>query len=364
MEDIAPGLLEEIRDSFTEKISTSPKIAKLYKAIQDGTATYIEAEEYAYEVGAALAEAFGEHLSSAALPDGKMYFNIADRVLRPLLEEDHAIIADAAAQVQTALNEKAGIHLKAQTAPVDNDRIDGIVNKVSAADNFDDVAWVLDEPVKTYSQAVVDSTLRANVDFQGRAGRQPKIIRKSEWKCCDWCRHLAGEYEYPDVPDNIYRRHENCRCTVEYDPGDGTRQNVHTKKLTQAGQSDTIEERRKTGLGNLGTFRPNDHHNTIQKYVGINRADVAAAAKAGKRHSGVYVDAVGKTRKQLQRSIINRTAEVERHADKIKHPETYISDWATLDPRYQAGLLRKWEKDMRRNAEQAEIELSVFEERF
>ena len=98
--------------------------------------------------------------------------------------------------------------------------------------------------------------------------------------------------------------------------------------------------------------------------MGINRADVAAAAKAGKRHTGVYADAMGKTRKQLQRSIINRIAEVERHADKIQHPETYISDWATLDPRYQAGLRRKWGKDMRRNAEQAEIELSVFEERF
>lgn len=145
----------------------------------------------------------------------------------------------------------------------------------------DDAADMFQEIID-YSQAVVDGTLRANVDFQGRAGRRPKIIRKSEWKCCDWCRHLVGEYEYPDVPDDIYRRHENCRCTVEYDPGDGTRQNVHTKKLTQAGQSDTIEERRKTGLGNLGTFRPNDHHNTIQKYVGINRADVAAAAKAGK----------------------------------------------------------------------------------
>lgn len=369
MEDIAPGLLDEIRTSFTEKISNSPKITQLYKAIQDGTATYIEAEEYAYEVGSALAEAFGEHLSAAVLPDGKMYFNIADRVVRPLLEENHAIIADAAAQVQTALNEKAGIGLKAQTVPVDDDRIDGIINKVSASDNYDDVAWVLDEPVKTYSQAVVDETLRANVDFQGKAGRNPRIIRKAERKCCEWCRMLAGEYDYLELydlddPREVYRRHENCRCTVEYDPGDGTRTNVHTKKLTQAGQSDTIEESRKNALSNLGTFRPNDYHSTIQEFVGLNRDDVFAAAKNGKRHSGVYTDAMGKTRQQLQRSIINRVSQVERHADKIRHPELYVSDWATRDSRYQAGLIRKWEKDMRRNAEQAEIELAVFEGRF
>ena len=364
MDDIAPGLLEDIRNSFTDKISNSPKISALYNAIQNGTATYIDTEEYAYEVGAALAEAFGEHLSAAVLPDGKMYFNIADRVVRPMLEEDHSIIADAAAQVQKALNQQAGIGLKAQTVDVNVDRIDGIVNKVSEADYFDDVAWMLDEPVKLFSLAVVDDTLQSNVTFQGKAGRRPRIIRKATRKCCDWCSQLAGQYEYPNVPEDVYRRHANCRCTVDYDPGNGTRQNVHTKKLTMPGESDIIEERRKIGLGNLGTFRPKDYHNVIQEHVGINQNDVVTAAKAGKRHAGVYVDAMNKDRKQLQRSIINRTAEVERHADKILHPETYVSDWADRDPRYQAGLLRKWEKDMRRNAEQAEIELSVFEMRF
>lgn len=26
---------------------------------------------------------------------------------------------------------------------------------------------------------------------------------------------------YPDVPPDVYRRHERCRCTVLYDPADG-----------------------------------------------------------------------------------------------------------------------------------------------
>ena len=251
MEDIAPGLLEEIRESFAHKVSTNPRIAKLHKAIQDGTATYIEAEEYAYEVGAALSEAFSEHLSSAVLPDGKMYFNIADRVLRPLLEEDHAIIADAAAQVQTALNQKAGIHLKARTAPVNNDRIDGIINKVSAADRFDDVSWVLDEPVKNFSQAVVDDTLKINVRFQGKSGLRPKIIRRAESKCCEWCSRLEGEYDYPHVPPDVYRRHERCRCTVDYDPGSGKIQNVHTKEWQSAEEYAKLEARKQLGLTSL-----------------------------------------------------------------------------------------------------------------
>jgi hypothetical protein len=231
MEDIAPELLEQLRTRFSEKISVNPKIRALYKRIQSGDATYADAEEYAYLVGEALSQTFGELLSSDVLPDGRMYYNIADRVVRPLLEEDHSLIADAAKTVQTTLNEKAGIGIKAQSVAVNTDRIDGIINKISGAENFDDVAWMLDEPVKNFSMNVVDEILRANVDFQGRAGLRPRIIRKAERKCCEWCSQLAGEYDYP-VDREVYRRHERCRCTVEYDPGSGKRQNVWTKAWT------------------------------------------------------------------------------------------------------------------------------------
>lgn len=230
MEDISPGLLEKIRATFADLISKNPNIAQLQQAVQNGTATYIEAEDFAYHVGVALSEAFSAHLSASVLPDGKLHFNIAEKVLRPMFEDDHKMVSEIATQVQTTLNLKAGIRIKAQTAKVDVDRIDGFINKLSTAENFDDVAWVLNDPVVNYSQAVVESVLKANIDFQGKAGLRPRIIRKAERKCCEWCNSLAGEYDYPDVPDDIYRRHERCRCTVDYDPGTGRRQNVHTKQ--------------------------------------------------------------------------------------------------------------------------------------
>lgn len=247
MEDIAPELLELLRKRFLERIAVSPKIRTLFKRIKEGKATYADAEDYAYMIGQALSQTFGEYLSSAVLPDGRMYFNIADRVLRPLLEENHAIVSEAAVMVQTFLNQQAGIGIKAQTAAVNSDRIDGIVNKVSAAENFDDVAWVLDEPVKNFSMNVVDEILRANVDFQGRSGLRPKIIRKAEHKCCEWCSQLAGEYDYP-VDRAIYQRHERCRCTVEYYPGDGRKQDVYSKRWTESIDSATMEARKNVGL--------------------------------------------------------------------------------------------------------------------
>lgn len=250
MEDISPSLLKQIRDDFTRRIETSSEIKALYEAIQTGKATYAQAEDYAYEIGSALANAFEANLSSSILPDGRMYYNIAQSVVRPMLEEDHAIISDAAVQVQNSLNTKAGIHIKAQTVPVNDNRVSGIIDKVSDADIYDDVAWVLQEPVKNFSMNVVDEILRANVDFQGKSGLRPKIIRKSEHRCCEWCSRLAGVYDYP-VDREVYQRHERCRCTVDYDPGTGKIQNVHTKQWTNAKDRGTLEERKQTGLTSL-----------------------------------------------------------------------------------------------------------------
>ena len=229
MEDIAPQLLETLRSRFSEKIAANPKIRALEKKIEAGLATYVDAEDYSYLIGKALAEVFADNLSSSMLPDGRMYYNIAQRVLQPLLEEDYNIVSKAATTVQTFLNQKANIGIKAQTAPINEDRIYGIVNKVSEAVSFDDVKWVLDAPIVNYSMNVVDEILRSNVEFQGRSGLNPKVIRKSERNCCKWCSNLEGIYDYP-VDRTVYQRHERCRCTTEFDPGDGRRQNVYTKR--------------------------------------------------------------------------------------------------------------------------------------
>lgn len=222
-QDIAPALLESIRADFLRLLGDAAPSAAAYPAALD----------YADLVGGALAEAFRLHLSADTLPDGRMYWNIADRVLRPLLEEDHALVADAAAAVQQQLNEAAGLRLLAQRVPVDEGRIDGILNKVCAAEHYEDVAYMLDEPVRTFSRMAVDDTLKANVQFQGRAGLHPRVVRRTTGSCCEWCGRLAGSYDYPHVPADVYRRHERCRCKVEYDPGDGRRQNVWDKKWTE-----------------------------------------------------------------------------------------------------------------------------------
>lgn len=179
----------------------------------------------------------------------EVYYNIAERVLAPMLEESYGRVAATTEKIQQSLNQNAGIGLKARRAALNEDRVKGIVDKVSNAESFEDVQWVLDAPVENFCLNVVDETLKANVEFHGSAGLNPRIIRKAESGCCKWCSQLEGEYLYDgDMPEDVFRRHERCRCVVLYDPADGSNriQNSHTKKWTKIDAGSILDTKAKT----------------------------------------------------------------------------------------------------------------------
>lgn len=170
------------------------------------------------------------------------------------------------------------------------DRTQGILNRASDAPKFSGVRWILGDGVLTnYMQSYVDDTMKRNAEFQSRAGVSPKIVRKSPTKCCPWCDALVGEYKYPDdVPDDVYRRHDNCNCIVEFFPGDGTKQDVWSKQW--AGEDEEIiADRKKVGLTPKrervqknrvihGNTRLLVHHDGLSLYrIEAKTADIAQA---------------------------------------------------------------------------------------
>ena len=250
-----------------------------------------------------MADAFSEHLSSANLPHGKLFYNIADRVVRPLLEEDFKLVANAAAEVQKALNQKAGIHIKAQTATVDADRVDGIIESLAKAEQYDNIAWLLEEPLVNFSLGAVTETLRANFEFHGKAGLNPKIIQKCESKACKWCRNLAGTYSYMDDFDrNVFRRHQRCRCTVLYDPGNGKYENVHSKKSVTTKDVAEKESRKIIGL----------------------RAPNGTTVKGVSKHAIDQLSSRNVTAERMKDALSHPLAVTEMQYDKLDRPSFQI----------------------------------------
>lgn len=112
MKDIAPELYEAIKADFDRLYSQDPTIQRILKKIDAGTATYIDAYYYSSAVGKVASKAMLNHLSESTLPDGRLYYNIAERTVRPILEQMENIIRENTDRIQDALNEKAGIGLK------------------------------------------------------------------------------------------------------------------------------------------------------------------------------------------------------------------------------------------------------------
>lgn len=232
MEDIVPGLLDEIKKDFNKAYKNNPKIKKLLEKLETNTLTYDDAYDYADEVGEILVRAFRKYITPEAMPDGKMHYNIAKRILEGTLDDNHKLVADYSHIVQTVINKNAGYNINALKAKLNPDRIDGFVQRLASEEVFEDVDWILDEPVRTFARATVDETAKTNAKFNHRLGIEAVIERTERYDACSWCRNLEGVYNYPDdVPDEIYMRHDNCRGRVIYKPKDKRKvQNVHNKK--------------------------------------------------------------------------------------------------------------------------------------
>lgn len=251
MKDIAPDLLKAIQDDFKERVKTNAKVKSALKAMKSKNATFEDANSFAEAIGDALAESFKNNIKPELLPDKRMYYNIAERVVGESLKNNYNLVSEYSADVQTLLNKKANLGLKGIKAQYNADKAKGIINRISSEENFEDISWILEEPVTNFTQSIVDDTIKTNAEFQYKAGLKAKIIRKSTGHCCDWCEEVAGEYEYPDVPKDVYRRHRFCRCTVEYDPGNGRIQNVHTKRIFRGGTHKELEKFRKEQVHNI-----------------------------------------------------------------------------------------------------------------
>lgn len=248
VEDIVPSLLKKIKSEFEGARLDSKALKDLLSKLHHSKASYLDANKYAIEIGEILSKALGASLTNETLPDGKMYYNIAQRVLADVLGRNYELVSDYAEQVQKNLNSEAKIGLAAQVPELNQDRIDGLVNRLASEESFDDIKWLIVDPIVIFSQSIVDDSIRKNAEFHHKVGLSPKIVRRVVGHPCKWCKSLEGSYNYPEVPKDIYRRHGKCRCTVDYHPGNGKKQNVHTKRWAEDKKKSVIEHRKKIGL--------------------------------------------------------------------------------------------------------------------
>ncbi len=170
MQDVAPELYKKLKSTFENKCGADEKIEEISKLIDTGKGTYKDATDYAVRTGQILGETFSEHLSYDTLPDGKMYYNIAQRTVAPMLKNNHVLVSKKCEAVQRTLNEVERLGLKAIVPELNEEYIKEIVDKAS---DFDEVEKMLDYLIQTatrFSQSVVNDSVRQNAKFQSESG--------------------------------------------------------------------------------------------------------------------------------------------------------------------------------------------------
>lgn len=335
VEDIVPSLLKKIKSEFEGARLDSEVLKDLLSKLHHSKASYLDANQYAIEIGEILSKALGASLTNETLPDGKMYYNIAQRVLTDVLGRNHELVSDYAEQVQKNLNSEAKIGLAAQVPELNQDRIDGLVNRLASEESFDDVKWLLDDPIVNFSQSIVDDSIRTNVEFHHKVGLSPKIVRRVVGHPCKWCKSLEGSYNYPEVPKDIYRRHGNCRCTVDYHPGNGKKQNVHTKKWTDEKQK-LVRKRSRIGIESVDE-REQKRYNRVMKSSGAvygawnDRND--PYNKERDRHAQEFYESVRNRNKQHEIvKVSNNSGLSQSDVEKI-YNHVFINEYDLEDGR-------------------------------
>lgn len=91
-------------------------------------------------------------------------------------------------------------------------------------------------------------------------------------------------------------------------------------------------------------------------------ANAYDVARAGGIHSGTITTYASKPASELRRAAESYDVVVAEHIRKLNDPGAYAEKWATGSDLYRQGLLRKWENDLVRNAELAEIMRNLLRE--
>lgn len=201
-------------------------------------------------------------------------------------------------------------------------------------------------PVENVAKSFHDDYMKKNAEFRSDAGLKCYINRVTDGKCCEWCNRLAGRYVYGEEPHDVFRRHDNCGCTVTYECG-RQRQDVWSKKSWEVPQ-----------IGNK-KYKPtvfaNEQAKTLEKknlqYKGLTGDGESGIIKENKplkidMQFFSEKDIEKQESSSLKRAMRKYKKRIEEHEDKINNPKKYIPDWESYDERKKQGLKKHWQKEI------------------
>lgn len=219
----AQEAFREILSLFYQRLARDPQARAAMRRVERQTATFTDTAQLSERASALLGEVFGEHVLD--VPE-----ELREAVCTALLRERYDTMNGILADVQEAADEALGLTLDAAHAPFPAERVQTVAHSlIDPGVKAATIQRRANKPVANVARSFHDDFIETNAKKRSDLGLRCHITRETDGKCCSWCDGLAGRYVYGRHPDDIFRRHDNCGCTVTYEEG-RQRQDVWTKR--------------------------------------------------------------------------------------------------------------------------------------
>ena len=224
MEDIAPALYEKIQKDFTASVQSDSTLKTLALKSNSKALTQKELTTVSTRLGQHASDAFRKYLTADALPDGKMYWNIADRTIRPIMQQVYDSANYFSTKAMRITDKAAGVNISIAKGIDPTERINDIIDYTLNSKTAVELDNALNLPVKTTALDYNDDFMEANAEIRNGMGFQQVITREYDGvglangrRPCNWCIGRAGTYYgYNEAKEaGAFERHTGCGCTIE-----------------------------------------------------------------------------------------------------------------------------------------------------
>ena len=243
-------LYNKIAAAYNQTVKTDPQIKALMARVSKQTATQADISRLADRLGAAAKDAFVKYLTPENLPDNKLYFRVAERTIRPVMDNVSGRINGAAMKQLAAQDTKAG--LKISMTGSGDASIKGLVNNLVTASENGTLESALGTEVETAARRIYDDFQQANEDLRYKLGYECFVRREYDdvglhdgKDVCKWCMQRVGVFKYPyDAEEaDVWRRHPGCKCRISFTTAEGTEMIKNFNKRDNSAQA--YERKRK-----------------------------------------------------------------------------------------------------------------------
>lgn len=223
---------EEIRalvDEFNRKVSLDPEIRSVMQKIRNQDVDFSDTSRMFWR----RSELLRDYLQGIVLdlPAGAR-----EQLCTALLNAGYNETNEVMQSVQQVQDEPQGIHLNPVLPKRPAERIHTVAHALEDPTVPDDkIVRRAGAPVANVQMSFHDRYIEENAKIRAKLGMKPTITRYGSG-CCAWCSAVAGRYRFGEQPKDIFRRHDNCGCTIIYD------NQVLRGRETSSGRSRAWEE--------------------------------------------------------------------------------------------------------------------------